>query len=484
MPSDPIATRPELHTRVFTLLLLVIIGAAIVRSAITTRLDGFTYDEPWHIAAGVSYVRSNDFRLNPEHPPLVKLWVGHFLTDRHFHMDPVRTFAEKPDEREFVEQEVYLHNNPDLVQRRARLAMWLMNGALLGVLGFAVRRSFGPLVALGAVLFLAIDPTVAAHLPVVMTDLPIALLVASLVALSARAFLFWSWPDLAGCSILLGLALATKHSAPIFMVVVLTAGLIAALRFSSSPAVPSRARRVLRLLAMVTGALLILWWTYGFRYTESHGSDEAFNRPLTAKIADVQAPLYRATLQVLTHLHLAPRAYVWGFADTISAGLVGHATPVTAFGHAYWRTAPPYYFPGVLALKLPIGLSLLVLVSLTLLLTRRLLQRHTYGIVLIVAALAIFLVVLASGSSYAGVRHALPAIALLSLLAGFAVEAALLSRSLQLRGIVCRETGSRRGRATAEAGDRDRPEALLRSPAARQSVFTTGSAPKSLAGLC
>jgi len=30
------------------------------------------YDEPTHLAAGWSYLKTGDFRLNPEHPPLVK----------------------------------------------------------------------------------------------------------------------------------------------------------------------------------------------------------------------------------------------------------------------------------------------------------------------------------------------------------------------------------------------------------------------------
>jgi hypothetical protein len=60
-------------------LLLIVLG--IVRSAIATRLDSLTLDEPYHIAAGVSYVKYRDFRVNPEQPPLVKLWVGAVIAE-------------------------------------------------------------------------------------------------------------------------------------------------------------------------------------------------------------------------------------------------------------------------------------------------------------------------------------------------------------------------------------------------------------------
>jgi hypothetical protein len=47
---------------------------------------------------------------------------------------------------------------------------------------------------------LMIDPTVAAHWPVVMTDLPVALLSAISIVLATRAFRDWMWADLVACS--------------------------------------------------------------------------------------------------------------------------------------------------------------------------------------------------------------------------------------------------------------------------------------------
>jgi hypothetical protein len=169
-------------------------------------------------------VRYADFRINPEHPPLVKLWVGSLISATGFRHSSLRPFADKADEREFVEQDVYLNNDFNSVQRRARIAMWTFNGLLLLALTFAVCRVFCPRVALGALLFLAIDPTVAAHLPVVMTDLPVSLLSATAVVLAVPAFERWAGADLAACSLALGLALATKHSAPVFFLFVVLTG--------------------------------------------------------------------------------------------------------------------------------------------------------------------------------------------------------------------------------------------------------------------
>jgi len=86
-------------------------GGAIVRSAIATRLDGFTMDEAYHIAAGVSYVRYvryADFRINPEHPPLVKRSL---ISATGFRLSGIRPFADKVDERDFAEENVYFNND-------------------------------------------------------------------------------------------------------------------------------------------------------------------------------------------------------------------------------------------------------------------------------------------------------------------------------------------------------------------------------------
>ena len=88
--------------RLFLIVLLLLVGGAILRSALATRLDDFHSDEAYHIAAGVSYVRHGDFRLNPEHPPLLKLWAGSLISHTGFRLREFREFHDKGDERAFA----------------------------------------------------------------------------------------------------------------------------------------------------------------------------------------------------------------------------------------------------------------------------------------------------------------------------------------------------------------------------------------------
>jgi tetratricopeptide (TPR) repeat protein len=414
-------------------LLLAVLG--IVRSAIATRLDGFTLDEAYHIAAGVSYVRYGDFRINPEHPPLVKMWVGGIVAATGFHLEPIRQFSDKPDERAFTQSAVFLKNDPDSVQRRARDAMFVLNTLLLISLALALERVFDAPVALGALLFLVIDPTVAAHWPVVMTDLPVALLMATATVLATRAFRDWLWKDLAACSVFLGLALAAKHSAPVVLLSVVSIGMWMAFSRPIQQGGDSRSQRVMKAGTVLAGAILILWGFYFFRYAETRSGQELFNRPLADKIQDVNTPFYHSVLAGMATGRVVPRAYLWGFADTVHAGMEGRPFPHLIFGRFYLRKGPIYFFPAMIALKLPIGLSALSILGLIFFFSHRLPAEWNFPAGVVLATSIWFLLVLANGAIYAGIRHALPVLVLLSIFAGLFVERALISTSLSLKGL-------------------------------------------------
>jgi hypothetical protein len=101
------------------------------------------------------------------------------------------------------------------------------------------------------------------------------------------------------------------------------------------------------------------------------------------------------------------------------------------------RTGPKYFFPAIIALKLPIGLGILVLIGLFLFFTRRLPPERSAGLAIVLAATVLFLLVLALGSTYAGIRHALPVVVLLAIPGGLAVQVALSSNSKWLEaGVV------------------------------------------------
>jgi hypothetical protein len=183
----------------------------------------------------------------------------------------------------------------------------------------------------------------------------------------------------------------------------------------------ARWRRMVKVGAVPAGALAILWGFCFFRYAETSTGQEVFNRALADKIRDVNTPFYHSVLAGMVATHIVPRAYLWGFADTVHAGMEGRPDPQLIFGRLYVRRGPKHFFPAMIAIKLPIGLSVLSLLGLILFFARRLLEEWNFPAGVILAAALLFLLVLAMGATYAGIRHALPVVALLSIFAGFFV---------------------------------------------------------------
>jgi hypothetical protein len=431
-PGRPTQKTLKRHAIFFTIA-IALIAAAIVRSSITTSLDSFTFDEAYHVGAGAAYVQTGDFRLNPEQPPLTKLWVGAYVTYLGYETSPFRSYADKGDERDAIEQDAYFKNDANILQSRTRTAMFALNGLLLFILALAVRRVFGDVMSLAALGFLCIDPTVAAHLPVMMTDLPVGLSSGAAVLFAVKGFREWKWFDLVAASAMLGVALAAKHSA------VITAAVVTVVAIAMLGVVARRIdfRTTLKRLGLVAavlfGSVIVLWSFYLFRFHETPGTtEETFNRPLATKITDVKSPAYRFGLNAISSAYLLPRPYIWGLADTIRAGAEGRAIPILAFGSMYYSKGPFYYFPGVIAAKVPVGLLMLAIFGAGILLFNRPPRDFLAGLFGLALLAATFLVFLITGSSYGGVRHALSVYPLLAVLAALPVYTALKRRSYAL----------------------------------------------------
>lgn len=440
------ARATDLIARRFWPLLITLVLAGLTRSYVSTRWDGFTIDEAWHVTAGVSYARTLDYRLNPEHPPLVKLWVGAALGESVFTLPAFHALTDKEGERAFINEAVYVKNDSERVLARARIAMLAFHGLILVALGALFRRAFGAALALIALGLLLLDPTVAAHLPLVMTDLPVALLSACAMLSAYVAFRSWRALDLALAALLLGLTLAAKHSGVLTGVAVAVLAAVMLIRAQR----PRLRRRLGGVLALLLGAHLVLWSTYAFRFREA--PDETyraaaaatepghalvpraataepvlFNRPMADKIADLRSDGQRAIVQLADDLHLLPRAYLWGLADILRVGVEGRYETLYVFGQRVEDNATPwYFFPAALLAKLPLGLWGLALIGLVLVLRGRVPGSWRAPLGALAGVTAVYLFFLMRGNSgYAGVRHALCAVPVVTLLAALPLALAL-----------------------------------------------------------
>jgi len=203
-----------------------LLAAFMVQSFCASLLKSPTFDEPAHIAAGVSYLSTGVFHVNLQHPPLIKelaaLSAMAAAGVRWPQTEQARSLVENPPGNSGLQwtvgNQIIAAHGPDRVMFWARLPMILL-AALLGLAIYLWgRQILGETAALFALALFALDPVMLAHSYLVTTD----------VGLAAFTVLFlmalWNYCDrppdarrLLWCGLALGAAAATKYSAVLLL---------------------------------------------------------------------------------------------------------------------------------------------------------------------------------------------------------------------------------------------------------------------------
>jgi hypothetical protein len=341
-----------------------LVGLFLVVGFISQSQDSANFDETPHLAAGVSYLETGDFRLNPEHPPLVKVlaaaplvllgrgggdyrsrvWNGAPLSDA----DPRRSRAA---EWEFGFR--LLNGGPSAPRDpSARLtparSVILVLGALLSLVVYAWSRAlFGAPAGLLALTLAVTCPTLLAHSRLVTTDLPAAL------GFTATAWLAWRWvaapswqrAAMAGAS--LGAALLIKFSCALLapLIVVLAGAAVLTGRLNLK-------RAIVGVLLIAAVAYAAIWAGYGFRFAASRDAGYV----LEWQDLDADYPPSSPVRFAREH-HLFPEAYLFGlgYAKSQSAGRVSFLDGQQSLAGWY------RYFPEAFFLKTPLAFTALAL---------------------------------------------------------------------------------------------------------------------------
>ncbi len=160
-----------------SIIALVMLGFMFVLMFFSAWDDSAIMDELAHIPAGYSYLTQQDYRLNPEHPPLIKdlaafplLYLGlNFPTDIKAWKDDING--------QWDIGRIFLYesgNDADKILHFSRFPIMLL-AIFFGWMIFRwVRRIYGDKVGLLTLFFFVLSPTFLAHSRYVTTDLAAA----------------------------------------------------------------------------------------------------------------------------------------------------------------------------------------------------------------------------------------------------------------------------------------------------------------------
>lgn len=322
----------------------LLLAALVAQLGWGAATDGVTIDELVYIHAGYRHLCDNDFRLNPEQPPLAKQWAALGLAGMELRIDPPEKGA--GDEWTSAYRFIHVDNAARPVVGRARAAAIVLTILLVVVVAAWALEAVGGRAARIAAALLVFHPSILAHGHLVTTDAPAALMMV------LASWLFWRWcqqPTAAragAVGLALGLGLATRITTvllvPIFVVLVLWE--------ARRPGNRLNAKSVL--LAAAALAILapaIVWGAYGFRFEP--WPDASVARPVAPSLG------FPGRLVAFAERHrLLPEAYLEGARFILEHNATGH--PTYLLGKVSTEGWPQYYLVA-LGVKSPLAFLLL-----------------------------------------------------------------------------------------------------------------------------
>ncbi len=390
-----------------------------------------TSDEWHHFIRGLSFWATGDSRLSYAHPPLANAIAGipFLFDDELFDLTTLPAWKSGSTSAIYTEytSQDYAHAREQLV--RGRRMMFVFPLLLVCYCYWFCLREFGWTTAAAASSLLAFNPNVLAHGSLVTTDLPAAL--GYLVAAGEFARYLRGPPSswrLLTMALAVGLAVLFKHSGILIIPGLVGLGLIAALAGWGVFAEGSRRQRLGRYAGHIGATILIVAFVVnaGYRF-QSTGMriDEILAKPEPQYW--VSRPYEHEMLERLTVLDSLPGGLRIPVPYTELFGVVCIGEQNRRgwyrsyfFGSQRSNRGHPLYFPVLFAIKTPVAVLVLLIAGLVVRRPRRALPSPT---TLVLSALFVyFLALIIPSNLNMGMRHAMPAVPLLTILAarGFA----------------------------------------------------------------
>lgn len=414
--------------------LLIIMG---VSAYVSMKEISATTDEIAHIPAGYSYLTQQDYRTNPEHPPLVKdaAALPLLFTKPNFPSDEPVWEKVAPSlsiwwgqfqlGREFI---YHSGNNPESLVSLARIPMIAILLLLGGLLYYWIKKLKNNGTALLVLALFSFSPAFLAHGRLVTNDVGATFG----FVLGIMFWLRWlnkpNWKNIILAGLAIGTALLIKFSLALIIPLVIITTLLYVWLYKKS---------FIRYLALgsVVGliALTLIWIVYQFH---------VINYPIGKQLSDTKTALDSVDFPLLDSLCL------W-MADKPGLRAIGHyllgllmATQRTAQGNPTYylmgkisNNAWQFYFPLVYLLKVPLAFHFLTLLTIggsTYYLgnfsskkfwsrTKNCLKRN-FVLVVSILFIVIYWFTSMKGNLNIGVRHILPTFPFIYLLVAAGVE--------------------------------------------------------------
>ena len=320
-------------------------------------------DEVAHIPAAYSYDHFGDYRLNPEHPPLMKDLAGLPLQFMHLQFpsnEPAWTTDVNGEFNAGWDFIYNLGNNANAVLFWARLPILLVAVGFGFALYSYVKRHWGIATGLLALLFYTLSPNIIAHARYVTTDVGASVTIFIALVTFVR---YIRHPDRRNF-VLLSLALALANLAKFNSVLLYPFLFLMALIATFVNLDHSRIERFKQYVGgfIVASALSLVWIYFYYVPNVMHMPTSVQDRLITGTIKYGPALPLTNFLVAMSHVPLAKPLVQYLLGVTLVFGRVEGGN-VTFFNGMITNGSFHGYFPELFVLKTQVALLILMLLT-------------------------------------------------------------------------------------------------------------------------
>lgn len=351
--------------RLISLITAILLSMVFLLAFFSIREDSFTFDETAHITAGYSYLTQKDYRLNPEHPPLIKdlAALPLLFSDLNFPKDHPAWLQKEPPQWWFqfdlASQFLYKSgNNPDQILLWSRTPLIMLLVFLGWFIFYWTKKLFGTKPALLTLFFFSFSPTFLAHGRLITTDVGAALGV-------VIATCFWlnflknpSKKNLLLAGLILGIALLLKFS----LILLLPFFLLTALLYALIHKLSLLKYSAFFIVAGIIALLFVILPVYQFHVSNYPAEQQTRDTKFLLENSFLPEPAQKSVVWLSSQNLTKPLAhYLLGVSLVINRAGGGNTTyflgEISAEG---WKN----YFPIVYLIKEPLSFHILTLIAL------------------------------------------------------------------------------------------------------------------------
>ena len=369
-----------LRGRVLAACVVVLLAAYAAQAITSMRRKSVTSDEMIHLAAGYTYYKTADYRINPEHPTLIKMLaalplltmdINGGFDGKAWELKVIdRRGKRRIEEKEWVYGWLFMYhwNDADTLIFWGRLVLVVMSlGAGLLVF-FWARELYGSAAGVFALFLFCFSPNIIAHSRLVNTDMGLAFFCLLALYCFDRALRRITLLRVLIAGIALGAALLSKYSSLPILPVFFILALIRIIQkmplrtgFGGGVELAAKRKRLLPVLAVCAAVSLVAWgviWAgYGFKFRAMESDDEEVQH-----IIRTTPPMWKSLhypYRLAMENKLLPQAYLFGF-QYITYSTAGRASFLDGRHGIYgWR----HYFIMTFLYKTPVPTLILLGIS-------------------------------------------------------------------------------------------------------------------------